>query len=529
VFHSTAISSSSFTPYALVYQKLSTIFYGMLSRMIYAWPSPSVATEEQSTPAPSDPFKQSRAKVMASGATSAQKTLQSGSATQFSNARRASLCDLPEELLIEVISYIGNDNGISFERDMRTLANLARSCQRLHRSVVPYLYESYSCHKNQYRLVRTLVTCPDLAAQMKSLQWDLELRALPSGYRVNKVADVLEDRFSDWFAIDAALALRRQQHRDPGQDSDGYFTAALMHCPNIEDIQLVDGPGTRDVRHSRRWLEPLRLRVPHSFERLRTADIRMQSLQVTDIAHLMQLPSLQILKLSEFYEEPLAEWTLPPRVSSVEDLTLHHLNRPERESSNIDGMIASCRALKRFAYNHRDMYMPPSSDTHIFPRLKAALDIHADTLEVLKLDRECWPVGIEAVQYHSSSFTKYTKLESLCSPFSLLAPSNPVETHHQTSLLDVLPGNIHTLQIKHISYQQQGLKNMLALEHMVGYLKSKLPYLTTIYLSSELLAFLRHDDWKRIQAAFAEEGTTLSIHASRWHKNDGWLNPQSPG
>ena len=288
---------------------------------------------------------------------------------------------LPEELITQIVSHVEQQYG---------LAGFCRVNRRMNRIATPVLYERYHTSHGSItsRYLTTLVRHPDLAALVKSLQWDFSI--LPkhriSVFDSNDLQDTLRafDYPVSTFATRCAEAL--EYSRGNGELTDAFFTTALLHTPNLQEIEIVDKWYGDDVRSTRRWIDPIRMRVPHAFRHLKSASVTMACMQFNDVSILMRLPSLRTLQLCSLVEPEVRTVGLgiPPQpFSNVDDLNFRSCRL---NWDTIAWMIAPCKILRRFTYVSFNLALLRLSSPADLRQLKKTLDKHASNLEYIDME-----------------------------------------------------------------------------------------------------------------------------------------------
>lgn len=421
----------------------------------------------------------------------------SGSFASKERPSRAPLDDLPEELLLRILSYIEGIDKDSVER-YSTLASLCGTSRRLHRITTPALYRHYTSGENRYRFVRTVVTTPALAAHVRSLHWYAQPIQGEIAPKDNEVAQRLKE-YNEYFAVQAALATQSQQYQRSEENIDGYFTAALMHVPNVECITLIDS-AFLDKDPERRWLMPIRLRIPHLFRHLKSIDVSMKMITSEHIECFMGLPSLRQLSVSECSHDPRDPLMLSPNTSNVEELRFSLCSIQGIEVAHI---IECCRSLRKFYFRSISLYHDGSVWT--MKRIKHGLDSQMSSLRLLELYRDLPLDGIDQNSYSDiGSFETYQVLESLRAPASFLLPS------YVPHFLDIIPSGLTELRIDEIGYKG-GLSALLVMAKMAAILKERCQGLNRIYFSDDVTRVLKSSGWQQMKKAFAKEEIDLMI------------------
>jgi hypothetical protein len=309
---------------------------------------------------------------------------------------------LPEELLAQIVSHVEQPQG---------LACLCRINRRLNRIATPVLYEQYHTSHGSLtsRYLTTLVQRPKLAARVKNLHWDYGTLAKP---RISVFDSIdLRDRLHTYdqdFASGCALAI--EDVRGNGELADAFLTTAMMQTPNLEEIEVTDKWYGDDVRSTRRWLEPIRLRAPHAFEYLRSASVTMVCMKSDDVITLMRLPSLLTLQLCNLVEPKVRDKSLGSpleHISNVDDLSFRSCRLNWK---TLLWMMAPCKVLRRFGYVSFNLALLRLSNPESLQAIKATLDHHAETLEYLDIEVD---VLVSTGESHGDmgSFAGYPQLK----------------------------------------------------------------------------------------------------------------------
>ena len=312
---------------------------------------------------------------------------------------------LPEELLAQIVSHVEQQQG---------LAGLCRMNRQLNRIATPILYEQYqtSYRSVTSRYLTTLIRRRDLAARVKTLRWDYSTLAKQriSIFDSNDLQTTLR-AFNypvSTFATRCAEAI--ENVRGNGELTDSFFTTALLHTPNLQKIEVIDKWYGDDVRSTRRWIDPIRMRVPHSFHNLRSASVTMACMQFDDVIVLMRLPSLRSLQLCSLVEPEVRAVGLgipPEPFSNVDDLSFRSCRLNWK---TVAWMMAPCKILRQFSYVSFNLALLRLSTPADLQELKKTLDKHAGSLEYLEIEVD---VLVSSGEDHGDigSFAAYPQLK----------------------------------------------------------------------------------------------------------------------
>jgi hypothetical protein len=288
---------------------------------------------------------------------------------------------LPEELLEHIILHVEQQRG---------LAGLCRMNHRLNRIATPVLYERYqtSYASIPSRYLATLIQRPDLASYVKSVRWDYSTLAKDriSVFDSNDIRQTLRGFEYPVSTIATRCADAIEGSKGNGELTDAFFTTALLHTPNVEEIEIIDKWYGDDVRSTRRWIDPIRMKVRHGFHHLKSASVTMACMQFDDVIILMRLPSLRRLQLCSLVEPEVGAVRLgiPPRpFSNVDDLSFRSCRL---KWNTVVWMMAPCKALRCFSYVSFNLALLRLSYPSDLLEFKKALDDHKDTLEYLDIE-----------------------------------------------------------------------------------------------------------------------------------------------
>ncbi|KAF2993010.1 hypothetical protein E8E13_000553 [Curvularia kusanoi] len=313
--------------------------------------------------------------------------------------------DLPEELLVQIVLHVEQQQG---------LAGLCRMNRRLNRIATPVLYMQYhtSYASTPSRYLSTLLKRPDLATYVKNLRWDYSTLA--------------KHRISVFDSSDIQAALRAfeypistfagrcadgiEQSGGNGEVTDSFLTTVLLHTPNVQEIEIIDKWYGDDVRSTRRWLNPIRMKVPHGFHHLKSASVTMACMQFDDVIILMRLPSLRQLQLCSLVEPEVRAVGLgiPPQpFSNVDDLSFRSCRLNWK---TVAWTMAPSKALRCFSYVSFNLALLRLSTPSDLQELKSTLDKHRDTLEYLDIEVD---VLVSSGENHGEigSFAGYSQLK----------------------------------------------------------------------------------------------------------------------
>jgi hypothetical protein len=409
------------------------------------------------------------------------------------------LGQLPSELLLLIIAYCKEEHA-SLHTPQPTLRSLCCTNRLLHRLATPVLFEEYASAENLREFVRTIVTRPDLAEQVKTVHWILVRRELISTAPPSEVVVALRSHNID-FAAAAATTIEETRKSADSALLDAYLVAVLMHATNLESLHIKSIALQDRQCVTRRWIHPVKHQLPHSFSRLSSVQLTGLS-RISDLDAFLSLSSLRSLTVSGLGIEPTADWTYPFGASKLEELILVH---GYLDVSDLVNLVNACQALRKFVYIRGPWRQIMGNRFINFPVLKAALDNHAPTLREIDIQtstaghgRSFWTNDDKV-----DSFAQYTALRSITISAYPLIPLKP------ELFADQLPPNLECLCLDLTCKKYFGEPGRQALESLLWTSQSLLRSLQNIYLERECTASMSFQDWKALKRGLCEKGIAL--------------------
>jgi hypothetical protein len=181
------------------------------------------------------------------------------------------------------------------------------------------------------------------------------------------------------------------------------FTKILANAHGVQTLYITedsDEPIKRDeLAHTLGWLELLESAVAspirsnaNRFDKLKTLTLwsDSQNLSMGDLSCVFRLPSLESLKLGEFYHTTaFEEWSVPDSSSSIRNLYLENVMV---DISAVTQMLLTLKALHIFRYHRSTIRWEPFAakdnplsiwPEHSWKLLGDALRRHGDSLETV--------------------------------------------------------------------------------------------------------------------------------------------------
>lgn len=453
---------------------------------------------------------------------------------------KASLLDLPNELLLQVIEYLPCLDLRNFNQP--TLVALSCTNRRLHALVESYLYDGYnSFFGNPYLFLRTMMINPEVAGKVHSL-------TLAYGTGVHEDRKIYNATIADRQSIKSGLkALNIPDWKtwatdcnDEATDQELLYTAVLMHTPNLTSLDIDDGEVPYQLP---KWIELIRHcaggnsfgRV-HHFSQLKSIKVDIGILRLRHLIPLFRLHSLRSLTLVGLVETeetaqagpPSFRWPVPAGSSSIEEVSLPdsflHINI-------LTTMLNTCRALKKLRYEHRDerwfyrrgrgsAYWFESEDgvswttndvtTALLSYSKLSLALHRHSKSLTSL--EVFDEVNDAVHNYANigslgMLRRMVRITYLKGPLGAFVE---VTKGPHTHLNQDLPPSLKTFHVI-IKWTDEEHACISVFEHMVIDLRHFLPELEELRIETEALRCSLDYNWDRIRKPLEAAGVKVII------------------
>ncbi|KAH7075658.1 hypothetical protein BKA63DRAFT_303195 [Paraphoma chrysanthemicola] len=355
--------------------------------------------------------------------------------------KKASLSDLPNELLVHICESIPSD----YDEQCQIFAALAKVNRRLHSIITPLLYRDlYVCCARHLQLLgRTILSNADRAMTVKSFGDRRERFLNSSGRTCPTVWNV--------FALDQTLedALKMQCPQLSVPITPAVFTYALAClCLNLQQLEVTQMGNLLVQRLLEECANDPGTAPP--LQHIRYLSITVEGFRQYHMHHisiLFTIPSLQSLTIDmaalstdeELMTEPVQTvWQCSHGSSSVQEIALERCGLP---APWVTEMVLSCRTLRHF---HLEHYYWDSDTTHIV-RVVQALQTHKGTLSDIRINELNGCKMSSTIQHDPSklvSFVDFASLKCLDIPLGDLS----IRSHHH-DISQLLPSGLHTLTL----------------------------------------------------------------------------------
>lgn len=425
----------------------------------------------------------------------------------------ATLDDLPDELVLEIVTYLPGIDLQDFQ--LPTLLSLSLTTRHLHRIVsnkIYSTYDSYFCEP--FLFLRTIISNPRLGDSVRHAKFrygdDAHLdrgRYSPTARdkRIIKEGMRLLD-FPDW---------KGWATRCNAQDIelDILHTAVMLHTPNLVSLEVEDGHISAYSRA--KWPELIKKATTgehfgnaHRFSSLKSVRIDAQNMVIHHLVPLLRLQSLQRLELRELSEIELdmrapAELrrVLPEGCNNLEELVLEECSL---RFDALTTLISSARTLKRFRFdaNQESVLLDGSG-----VMLQNALWRQKDYLESLDVYHDPWHKDDEDPFIHGG-LDQFPLLKDLKCPLRMVVN---VRAGASATILEFLPPNLESLCLA-VRWGADEELFLPVLERMAGEYTDTVPRLTALQLNIQVPAEELDYDWERLVKAYSTTSIGLVVN-----------------
>ncbi|KAL5438771.1 hypothetical protein PMIN07_004832 [Paraphaeosphaeria minitans] len=466
------------------------------------------------------------------------------SPTAIRHARSASLNDLPDELIVEILDYLP---GIDLQHfQLLTLASLSFTNRRFHRIVVDRFYSTYdSFFCTPYPFLRTVMCNKDIASHVKSISFSYgpNVHSDRPPY-VSSIADkqLIKDSLRslgipkfDWkqWASDC---------NDREADQELIYATILLYTPNVTRLEIDDGAALEPPGRIPRWLNHFRkiangvdFGLVHRFQYLKSIRVDVQYLKLRDLAPLFRLRSMRKVALVGLFERPFTGQAakaelrrlFPNRGSPIDEL---QLEMSYVDNSVLDVVISGIKKLKIFRYwsstdhfevsgRNSDEYWGISGQegyerydetaaSNSWYMLVRSLESHTSSLETLS-----WRDGIHSQDRHYIGalgfLSGFAKLSHLEVPLAVLAQQTQATN---TTVESIVANLAHSVQFLTMNVIHDGMAYYRrCLDYMACNLGENLPLLREVRVIYHSLLTPAVYDWEGFGKMLAYRGIVFDF------------------
>jgi hypothetical protein len=367
---------------------------------------------------------------------------------------KTSLDTIPEELLVDIFNLLRGDSA-----SLYNISLVNRHCRRI--ALEPLystfcseniLHEPGACISAGRAFMRSIVNDGNLAQKVQCLTWTYNVSTVVRGgsgrlrkYRPDKKEQIAFRLYVNQLRLGHEAASMWMDKLYDAHREVNQLAIALLRSPNLRELVIYDD--STFPKYSDRDLEWMHV-LTHAacgfspkFEQLRSISINVKGahFRFWAISDILQLPSLRRFSLSGAVESgPLdaSLWFCPNSASGVEDLVLF---KCFFDSRVVAKFLSSCKAIKKFEYSYDSAHWEPLSfgninantwAQHSWTIIRAALEKHQDTLEVLKLEDNSDPEIVDVMHLfvvdhgHLGNLRGFSKLHEVQAPIAALTSSD---------------------------------------------------------------------------------------------------------
>jgi phage gp46-like protein len=439
----------------------------------------------------------------------------------------ASLVDLPDELILEIIDYLP---GIDLDHfQLPTLLSLALTSRRLYRVVIEIIYARYNSHFCEpYTFLRTMMSNLRLAEFVHNIDMTFGSRTHREGRRYRPTArdkKTIKEGLralgtSDW----KEWATRCNEDL---VNDDALQNAILLHTPKITSLSILDFVTDRP-RH-RSWFDLITKAAAgtlsaqsHRFEHLRSIRVDARTSSLNDLAPLFRVQSLRKLQLREIYEYGMFDCItcrdprehieksalklqrlIPPACNNLEELDLE---RTYFSMLSLEVLLSSSRCLKSFKYDvsfdyllHRET--PDEDCRNTLSEVLGSLKVSLEALDVF-----CDPIVDERnrrVVHLRDGLKAFVALKQLSCPLGMIMDGCT------DTFAERLPSSLLTFQtpVRRFTEDQHCLD---ALKDVAFCYRKHVPRLEEVRVIAPRSASWFRYDWEPLVQLFSAE-TSISF------------------
>lgn len=451
-----------------------------------------------------------------------------GRAASFGGrASRATLNDLPDELILEILGYLP---GIDLDQyQLPTLLNLAFTSRRLYRVVIDKAYAQFDSHFCEpYLFLHTLISNSQLAKLVNEVkiifgQWALrkDTRHVPTAKDKKTIKEGL--RASD---IPGWKDWATECNEKRGSD-EAVHNAIMLHTPNVTSISIQDFTSTPSQHPA--WVDVISKATmgafgkTHRFEHLKSIKIHVRWSTLAQIAPLFRLQSLLILHLGGLLECDMDTYIgdsgdtkrrselalklqrlIPRGCNNIEELSLEHTYY---NKCFLEVLVSSSRKLKAFKYevslDHLTAWeIPPETNSR--PMIKV-LESQKASLETLRVFCDAQAEEETHGEIHvRDSMAEFTSLKHLSCPLGMIMPEC------SDTFAEKLPPSLLTFQttIRQYTTDQKGIG---ALEHIIANSQTHTPRLQEVLVVIPHSASWIKYNWEDLVRTSSEVGLDFRL------------------
>ena len=391
---------------------------------------------------------------------------------------KSGLDNIPEELVVDIFNLLRGDSATFYN-----ISLVNRRCRRialepLYSTFISedILHDTSTCISAGRAFVRSIVSDGDLAQKVQSLTWAYNVSTVVRGglrkYRPDKKEQIAFRSYVNQLRLGHEATSMWMEKLYEGHREVNQLAIALLRSPNLQELVVYDDSTfPRYSRYDLEWMHVLTHATcgfSPKFEQLRSISINVKGahFRFWAISDILQLPSLRRFSLSGAVESgPLdaSLWYCPDSASGIEDLVL---SQCFFDSKVVAKFLSSCKAIKKFEYSYDSAHWEPLSfgnvnantwAQHSWTTVRAALEKHRDTLEVLRLEDNSDPEIVDVMHLffvdhgHLGSLRGFPMLHEIQAPITALTSSGVLTSdgapHGPVDLASNLPRGVRAMKL----------------------------------------------------------------------------------
>lgn len=435
----------------------------------------------------------------------------------------ATLDDLPDELVLEVLNYLPGIDMQDFQ--LHALLSLSLSTRNLHRVVSDKIYSTYDSYFCEpYLFLRTLISNPRLGESVRHAKFrygddaHLERKRYSPTARDKKIIKegMKALDFPDW----KGWATRCNS---ADVELDILHTAVMLHTPNLMTLDVEDG--LISAYSKAKWPELIKKATTgehfghaHRFSALRSVRVDAQNMVIHHLVPILRLQSLQKLELRELSEIELdmrapAELrrVLPQGCNNLEELVLEECSL---RYDALETLVGSARSLKSFRFDaNQDSVLLDGSGI----MLQNALWRQRNCLESLDIYHDPWHKDDEDPLTHGG-LEQFPVLKDLKCPLRMVVD---VRSGASATVLEFLPPVLETLCLT-VRWGADEELFLPVLERMASEYATAVPRLKLLQLNIQVPAEELDYDYERLVKAYSTTSVALIVNLPSDSDDEEW-------
>ncbi|OCK74861.1 hypothetical protein K432DRAFT_185812 [Lepidopterella palustris CBS 459.81] len=441
------------------------------------------------------------------------------------NSTMATIKDLPNELLIEILSSIP-------KTEKKTFWSLCLTSKLFRALAEPLLYHSYQFYY-QYNspslsFITSVANRPELALHVRSVVIDgWQLKHYPKNPQLGTQTQALLRQAAERFRYPPAYINKWKGDLSNSVD-DARFALMLLLTAKLEELSLIFP--SYDIEIKDPWFlrlvdkaldDPVRIRF-HEFRHLKTLKVAYSEFAhggflLTTFAPLFRLPALRTFEATKCFQPndmPAYHW--PEKSSSMESITFHQ-SQLSREA--LHALLRACKGIKHFNFGWTCMVPLSEEPQHIdYIALDSSLRTQQHSLETLSLSfadiraEELWAFDPNVIG-SLRSLRAFPNLKSITVPVNALLDfaantSADPSIAARAQLANLLPSSLERLRFVNRIY-----RHVVRFQQLQGFADHALGLFPRFKHLEVCSSDVENEDWTLLRDRLREREVVLVVNA----------------